>query len=159
MMEYSFVTVWHIEAPLEAVCEIICHSLTWPQWWHNVKSVEEITPGDARGIGSVRRYIWRGYLLYQLTFDIRVTHIEPKAVIEGIASGDVEGKGRWSFTADGAVTIVRHEWQVRTTPAWMNLMALFARPFFKWNHNAIMQQGGEALARMLNARLVEIAHY
>lgn len=129
-MEYSFVTVWYIEAPLEAVCEVIGHSLNWPQWWRNVKSVEEIAPGDARGIGSVRRYIWRGRLPYRLTFDIRVIHIVPLTAIEGIASGDVEGKGRWSFTADGAVTAVRYEWQVRTTLAWMNLPA--ARPFIRW---------------------------
>ena len=71
----------------------------------------------------------------------------------------VSEQGRWLFTANGAVTVVRYEWQVRTTPFWMNLLALFARPFIKWNHNAVMQQGGEALAHMLNARLVEIAHY
>lgn len=158
-MEYRFVTVWHIDAPLEAVCEAICHSLNWPQWWCNVESVEELAPGDARGIGSVRRYTWRGRLPYRLTFDIRVIHLVPLASIEGIASGDVEGKGRWSFTTADAVTVVRYEWQVRTTPVWMNLLALFARPCIEWNHNAVMQQGGEALARMLNARLVEIAHY
>lgn len=157
--DYRFVTVWHIEAPIEAVCDVIYRSLSWPQWWRNVESVEELAPGDARGIGSVRRYIWRGRLPYRLTFDICVIHIEPLAAIEGVASGDVEGKGRWSFSTDGAVTIVRYEWQIRTTPVWMNLLALFARPFIKWNHNAVMQQGGEALARMLNARLIEIAHY
>lgn len=157
-MEYRFVTVWCIEAPIEAVCEAIYHSMSWPQWWRNVESVEELAPGDALGIGSVRRYTWRGRLPYRLIFDICVNHLEPLATIEGIASGDVEGKGRWSFTADGAVTVVRYEWQVRTTPAWMNVLALFARPFIKWNHNIVMQQGGEALAHMLNARLVEIAH-
>ena len=158
-MEYRFVTIWYIEAPLETVCEAIYHSLNWPRWWRNVERVEELVPGDAQGIGSVRRYTWRGRLPYRLTFDIRVIHIEPLAAIEGIASGDVEGKGRWSFTAEGAVTVVRYEWQVRTTPVWMNLLALFVRPFIKWNHNTVMQQGGEALARMLNARLVEVAHY
>lgn len=157
-MEYSFVTVWYIEAPIEAVCGVIYHSLSWPQWWRNVESVEELAPGNARGLGCVRRYTWRGRLPYRLTFDIRVIHFVPLAAIEGIASGDVEGKGRWSFTAEGAVTIVRYEWQVRTTPVWMNLLALVARPFIEWNHNAVMQQGGEALARKLNARLLEIAH-
>lgn len=158
-MEYRFITVWHIEAPLEAVCDAIYHSLSWPQWWRNVERVEELAPGDARGIGSVRRYTWRGRLPYRLTFDICVVHDEPLATIEGIASGDVEGKGRWSFSADGNVTIVRYDWQVRTTPMWMNLLALFARPFIEWNHNAVMRQGGEALARKLNARLVKVAHY
>jgi len=157
-MNYRFITIWCIEAPIEEVCEAIYHSLSWPQWWRNVERVEELAPGDARGIGSVRRYTWKGRLPYRLTFDIRVSHIDPLVTIEGIASGDVEGLGRWSFTTDGTVTIVRYEWQIRTTSAWMNLLALFARPFFKWNHHAVMQQGGEGLARMLNARLVNIAH-
>ena len=108
MMEYRFVTVWYIEAPLEAVCEAIYSSLSWPQWWANVESVEELVPGNVRGIGSVRRYTWRGRLPYRLTFDIRVIHLVPLAAIEGIASGDVEGKGRWSFTVDGSVTVVRY---------------------------------------------------
>ena len=158
-MEYRFLTIWRIEAPIEAVCEAIYQSLIWPQWWRNVERVEELAPGDARGIGNVRRYSWRGRLPYRLTFDICVSHIDPLTAIDGIASGDVEGKGRWSFTADGAVTVVRYEWWVRTTPVWMNLLALVARPFIRWNHNAVMQQGGEALAHMLNARLVQIAHY
>ncbi|HEY8906451.1 MAG TPA: SRPBCC family protein [Rhodoferax sp.] len=158
-MKYRFVTIWYIEAPIESVCEAIYNSLNWPQWWRNVESVEELALGDSRGIGSVRRYTWKGRLPYRLTFDVCIIHSEPLAAIEGVASGDVEGNGRWSFTADGAVTAALCEWQVRTTPVWMNLLALFARPFFKWNHNAVMQQGGEALAQMLNARLVEIAHY
>jgi hypothetical protein len=40
----------------------------------------------------------------------------------------------------------------------MNLLALFARPLIKWNHDGVMRHGGEALARRLNARLVGIAH-
>jgi hypothetical protein len=157
-MKYRFVTVWQIEAPLEDVCDAIYHSLSWPQWWHNVESVVELSPGNQQGIGSVRRYIWRGHLPYRLTFDIRVIHIVPLASIEGVASGDVEGKGYWSFTVDGSVTIVRYEWNVHTTPIWMNLLSPLVRPLIKWNHNAVMQQGGEALAHLLNARLLAVAH-
>ncbi|MDP1646456.1 MAG: hypothetical protein Q8L71_13355 [Thiobacillus sp.] len=101
----------------------------------------------------MRRYTWRGRLPYRLTFDIRVVHAERLAVVEGIASGDVEGQGRWTFTADGRVTRVRFDWQVRTTSVWMNLLAPLARPLFRWNHDGIMRCGGEALARRLNARL------
>jgi len=157
-MEYRFVTLWRIEAPIEAVCEAISHSLNWPQWWCNVESVEELAPGDARGIGSVRRYTWRGRLPYRLTFNICVVHAIPLTSVEGIASGDVEGQGRWFFATDGAVTSARFEWQIRTTTVWMNLLALVARPLIKWNHDGVMRHGGEALARRLNARLVGIAH-
>ena len=156
--DYHLVNIWSIEAPVETVCDAIYNSLGWPQWWLNVEKVEDIAAGDAQGIGSVRRYTWRGYFPYRFTFDICVVRIEPLAFIEGTASGDVEGQGRWSFTSDGNVTVVRFEWKVRTTPVWMNWLALFARPFFKWNHNAVMRQGAEALAHMLKARLVNTVH-
>jgi len=158
-MEFRFITIWHIEAPLEAVCAAISDTLNWPQWWHNVERVEKLLPGDQLGVGSICRYTWRGRLPYRLTFDICVTHVEPLAVIVGVASGDVEGTGRWSFSTDKDVTIVRYDWQVCTTPAWMNLLALLARPIIEWNHHTVMQQGGIALAHMLNARLVKTAHY
>lgn len=156
-MDYRFVTVWRIEAPREAVCEAISQSLSWPQWWRNVESVVELAPGDARGIGSVRRYTWRGRLPYRLRFDIRVIHAEPLSAVEGVASGDVEGQGRWSFTTEGAVTRVRFDWQIRITSVWMKLLARLARPLVAWNHDGVMRRGGEALARRLNARLVGIA--
>lgn len=152
-MEYRLVTLWCLEAPIEAVCEAISHSLNWPQWWRNVERVEELVPGDASGIGSVRRYTWRGPLPYRLTFDICVTHAELLTFVEGITSGDVEGRGRWTFMTDGQVTRVRLDWQVHTTSAWMNLLAPLARPLFRWNHGSIMRCGGEALARLLDARL------
>lgn len=158
-MEYRFVTVWSIEAPLATVCEEISLSLVWPQWWRSVESVEEVAPGDAQGVGRVLRYTWRGRLPYRLTFDICIVEVQPLTAVAGIANGDVEGIGRWSFSARGSVTHVRYEWQVRTTSAWMNLLALFAPPFIRWNHNFVMRQGGEALANRLNARLVGIRHY
>lgn len=158
MATYHFVTVWHIEAPLEAVCAAIEQSLSWPQWWRCVERVEQLAPGDAGGIGCVLRYTWKGRLPYRLTFDMRVTRIEPLVAVEGIASGQLEGHGRWSFSSMAASTVVRYEWQVRTTPRWMRLLAPFARAVFKWNHDAVMQQGGEGLARQLNARLIGIAH-
>jgi hypothetical protein len=40
----------------------------------------------------------------------------------------------------------------------MNLLAPIARPVFKWNHDYVMQRGGEALARRLGARLVGVEH-
>lgn len=157
MAEFRFVTLWSIEAPRAAVCDAIEHSLDWPQWWPGVEKVEELAPGDARGIGSVRRYTWKGRLPYRLDFDIRVTRMQPLTMVEGIACGDVAGIGRWSFTSEGALTVARYEWQVRPTAFWMRLLTPLASPLFRWNHDLLMQQGGEGLARRLNARLVGIS--
>lgn len=158
-MKYHIVTVWLIEAPVEVVYETIFQSLNWPQWWCNVENVENIASGDSKGIGNIRRYIWRGLLPYRLTFDICVTRIEPLVSIEGTASGDLEGLGCWSFRQNGNMTIVNYKWHVQTTSFGMNMLGLFACPLVKWNHNYVMSKGGEALAHLLNVRLVNIAHY
>ena len=154
MAKFRFVTFWNIEAPRAAVCDAIKHSLEWPQWWPGLEKVEELTQGDANGIGSVRRYLWKSRLPYRLGFDIRVTSMQPQTMVEGIACGDVEGVGRWSFTGEGALTVARYDWQVRPTACWMRLLTPLASPLFRWNHDILMKQGAEGLARRLNARLV-----
>jgi hypothetical protein len=158
MAEYTFVTHWHIEAPLQKVFDAVFDSLHWPQWWYGAERVEQCEAGDADGIGSVRRYTWKSRLPYRLTFDARAIRIEPPVTLQATASGDLEGVGRWFFSYHGYMTTVRYEWHVRTTKAWMNLLAPVARVLFKKNHDALMQSGAEGLARLLNARLVAVSH-
>jgi hypothetical protein len=158
MSEYRFLTLWRLEAPRAAVCKAIEDSLAWPEWWTGVENVEELSAGDADGIGSVRRYTWKGRLPYRLTFDVRVTRMELQTMVEGVATGDVEGIGRWSFDTEGEITVARYEWLVRPTQLWMRVLSPLASPVFRWNHDILMQQGGEGLARHINARLVEVIH-
>jgi hypothetical protein len=154
MAELRFFTLWTIEAPRSAVCDAIEHSLEWPQWWPGVEKVEELARGDANGIGSVRRYLWKGRLPYRLGFDIRVTRMQPLTMVEGVASGDVEGVGRWSFTSEGELTVARYDWRIRPTARWMRVLMPVAGSLFRWNHDILMRNGAEGLAQLLNARLV-----
>ena len=85
-----------------------------------------------------------------------MTRAVPRRFLEGRASGELEGIGRWHFSSDGMVTKVRYEWTVHTTRRWMNILAPLARPLFKWNHDQIMRQGAEGMARLLNARLITL---
>ena len=158
MAEFRLFTEWRIEAPLPQVCDAISQCLHWPNWWKGVVKVEEFDPGDAEGIGSLRRFTWRGKLPYRLSFDMRVIRIEPLTLLEGQASGEVEGVGCWRFSKEGDITVVRYEWQVRTNRLWMNIVAPIAWPLFKWNHDQVMRQGAEGMARLLNARLVSLVH-
>ena len=52
------------------------------------------------------------------------------------------------------MTAVTYEWNVRTTKAWMNLLAPVARPVFAYNHDVVMRWGGEGLARRLDCKLL-----
>lgn len=154
MAEYRLLTIWRIEAPLQAVYAAIHNSPRWPDWWAGMQKVEEVAAGDAEGIGSVLRYFWQGRLPYRMVFDVRATRIEKGVAIEGSVQGDLEGTGRWHFSTEGAVCVVRYEWHVRSTRWWMNLIAPFARSMFIRNHGILMRQGAEGLAGLLGAQLL-----
>jgi uncharacterized protein YndB with AHSA1/START domain len=156
MAEYNFVTTWHIAAPRERIWEIIIHFEDWHTWWSAVDRVVEIEPGEPGGLGNVRLFTWKTPLSYTLTFETRVTRIEPPAILEATATGEVEGVGLWELSPTAEGTSVRYTWTVRTTKPWMNWLAMAAKPLLEWNHNTIMRQGGEALAELLNARLIGI---
>ena len=154
MAEYRLLTIWRIAAPLDEVYTAIHDSPRWPDWWPGMQKVEEVAAGDADGIGSVLRYFWRGKLPYRMVFEVRATRIEKRVAIEGAVQGDLEGIGRWHFISEGAVSVVRYEWNVRSTRWWMNLIAPFARSMFIRNHGIVMRQGAEGLAGLLSAPLL-----
>ena len=153
MSEYVFETVWTLEAPIEAVWDAIVASEQWPEWWPYLASVVEVAPGDSVGIGAIRRYTWHGLLLYTLTFETVVVRVERHHLLEGRASGDLEGSGRCTLTALGsAATRVRYEWKVRTTKWWMKLLDPLVHGLFVWNHDRVMRAGGAGLANYLARR-------
>jgi hypothetical protein len=70
-----------------------------------------------------------------------------------VVTGELDGVGRWTLTPVDGGTLVRYDWDVRTTRWWMNLAAPVARPAFVWNHDAVMREATESLARRLDAEL------
>ena len=153
MAEYRFLTTWCLDAPIERVFEAIDNAAGWPRWWKGVTRADLIEDGDADGVGRLWRFTWRSRLPYDLTFDSRVVRREPPHLLEGRADGELIGTGRWRLY-EGAGTAVVYEWNVRTSRAWMNRAAPVARPLFAWNHDAVMRQGAEGLARLLDAPLL-----
>jgi hypothetical protein len=117
--------------------------------------VVETRKGDQSGVGSIQRYTWKSKLPYRLSFDMETNRIEPPLLLEGIATGELQGRGLWQLSTEGRETIVRYDWKVETTKRWMNLLAPLARPLFEWNHNVVMSWGAKGLAQRLGAGVVE----
>ncbi len=115
MAGYSFVTIWKLDAPIEAVWNTIVDAERYPEWWKYVESVETISPGDEHGLGAVGRTRWRTALPYTLSFEGRITRVEPPHLLEGVTTGELEGTGRWELSEDANGTTVRYTWKVRTT--------------------------------------------
>lgn len=154
MSEYRFLTYWRIDRPVEEVWEAILGVQRWPEWWRYVERVEELRRGDKNGLGALRRFTWRSRLPYRLSFEMEVTRVVRHSLLEGRARGELDGTGRWSFIYDGNCTDIHYEWTVRSTKVWMNLLAPLARPAFVWNHDGVMREGGEGLARHLGGKLL-----
>ena len=151
MVKYEFVTVWHVQAPLEEVWNEIFHSEQWPEWWRGVEEVTQLEKGGENRVGGISRYTWKSKLPYKLTFDMKATRVEPMSVIAGRAFGELAGEGVWHFTVEEGYTILRYDWNVETTKKWMNWLAPVLRPLFQWNHDVIMRWGADGLSKRLGA--------
>ena len=153
MASYEFLTTWCVDAPVDAVFDVLNDSAGYPTWWKGVQRVVVLEPGDATSVGRLVRFAWRSVLPYSLEFDLRVTRVERPYLIEGRASGELEGVGVWRLY-QGRGTAIVYDWRVRTTKSWMNLLGPLARPAFSWNHDLVMRQGGHGLAAELGAALL-----
>jgi uncharacterized protein YndB with AHSA1/START domain len=148
-LSFDLVTEWRFAAPVERVWAELQAVEAWPQWWPMVKGVQVLRRGDAQGLGSVRRLTWATALPYSLAFDIETVRVEPLALIEGRANGELDGVGVWTLAPDGEETQVRYDWRVAVTKPWMRAMVPMLRPVFAWNHGVVMERGRKGLAARL----------
>ena len=151
---YSFDTNWELKASLEDVWNAIYNSLEWPQWWRGVKSVIEIQKNDENGISGIRKYTWKSFLPYELKFSMHLTEKEQLKRLKGVAFGELEGTGEWTFTHLDGIVNVHYNWNIITTKRWMNTFAFLLKPVFKFNHDVVMYWGGKGLAKKLGTKLL-----
>ena len=154
MADYAFLTTWLLDAPRERVWAAIHDQASWPSWWRGVEEAVELRPGDADGVGSVSRMVWKSALPYRVSFEVTTTRVEFPTVLEGQAAGELDGVGRWRLYEQEGVTAVLYEWNVATTRPWMNRLAPLLRPVFEWNHDWVMARGGEGIAALLDCNLL-----
>jgi uncharacterized protein YndB with AHSA1/START domain len=154
MAAYRFLTTWCLAADVARVWDAIEATEQWPEWWPGVKRVTELAPGNEGRVGSRHSIAWRSRLPYELEFEFRVDRVERPHLMEGTAEGELAGIGRWRLYEARGTTAVLYEWNVDTTKPWMNRLAPLLRPVFAWNHDIVMRQGGEGLARALGVPLL-----
>ena len=107
MTDYSFITRWKFEEPIEVVWDEIYHPERWPAWWKYVVNASEIQKGDDLGIGSLWKYTWKTRLFYKFTFVVETNIVDPPFRLEGTAKGDLEGTGKWLLEHEGGITTVK----------------------------------------------------
>ena len=153
--QFQLVSHWHLAAPIDRVWDALKATEKWPVWWRYVKSVQEVDPGDADGLGAVRHIVWSSRLPYGVAFDVEVTDIQRPRRMQGRARGQLDGVGTWELTPEGETTRVRYIWCVDLGTRWMRFAAPLAAPVFRWNHDGVMRAGAKGLAQHLGVRLID----
>ena len=149
---FTYVTEWHLDAPISQVWDALVDVESWPQWWPHVRSVRTLHGGATGGLGSVRRLRWSSRLPYGFTLDVETTALRAPMLLVGRATGDMAGTGTWELACAGAGTRVRYTWTLDLHTRWMRLAAPFMAPVFRWNHEGVMRAGGQGLKRWLRGR-------
>ena len=145
MADYRFLTTWLLEAPREAVFQAVWEWQSWPSWWRGVESVVELEPGDADGVGTLARHVWRSRLPYRLQFEVRTTRVERPRLIEGETEGDLRGRGIWTLTPTETGTHVRFDWRVHADRPLLRALTPLLRPALRWNHDWAIARAQEGL--------------
>lgn len=154
LIDYRFATQWDIDAPTTRVWAEIERPENWAEWWPGLVGVREVEAGDALGIGAVKEFEFKSFLPYTLSFRGRITEVVPPRLFRIAAVGELEGSGTYELRDTGAGTKATLTWEVRTTKTWMNFLAPVAAPLFRWNHDQLMEKGGQGLGRKLGANVV-----
>ena len=123
--DYHFITTWYVKGKMEEVSEIISNprELTrrWPSVYLDVNVLEE---GDENGLGKVVSLYTKGWLPYTLSWDFRVTNVQPDGfTLE--ASGDFDGRGIWTFKQNYAWVNVTYDWKIKAEKPLLRYFSFF----------------------------------
>lgn len=133
-----FQTVWWTAAERGRVWEVLADYAGWPTWWRGIRGVEVLRKGDESGVGTILRQRWRSGVPYTLVFDLEMLRIEEARMLDGVATGDLEGRCSWTLEPAGGGTLLTFGIDVRTARWWMNLPVPFAPRVIRASFDSLM---------------------
>jgi len=144
--DYQFVDRWRVEGTVEEVAAILEDALSLPSWWGSVYfDVQQIEPGGEQGIGKLINLRAGGWLPYTLRINFRTVESRYPYGFSMDATGDLEGKGIWTFQPDGQFVNVTYDWTIRANKPIVQKLSFLLKPIFRSNHNWTMRRGEESL--------------
>jgi hypothetical protein len=145
--DYHFVDRWRVEGDVTEVADIIEDALVMPSWWPSVYfEVKEIEPGERKhGIGRLISLRAGGWLPYTLRINFRTVESRYPHGFSMDATGDLQGKGIWTFEQDGSFVNVTYDWTIRANKSIIEKLSFLLKPIFRSNHNWTMRRGEESL--------------
>lgn len=150
--DYHFITHWSVAGTIEEVVDILSDATNLPRWWPSVYlRVDQLAPGDERGIGRTVSLYTKGWLPYTLRWQVRVSEVNTDGFSLD-ASGDFDGRGVWTFTQQGPNADIVYDWRIRADKPMLRRLSFLMKPFFAANHRWAMAQGETSLKLELQRR-------
>ena len=143
---YHFIDRWRVKGDVKEVADILEDALALPHWWCSVYfDVKEIKPGVKHGVGKLISLHAGGWLPYTLRINFRTVESNYPNGFAMDATGDLEGRGVWTFEQDGEFVIVTYDWTIKANKPIIEKLSFLLRPIFRSNHNWTMRRGEESL--------------
>jgi hypothetical protein len=156
--DYHFIDKWRVEGDLEEVAKIIEDAGGLPRWWPSVYfEVNEIESGAEHGVGKLISLRAAGWLPYTLRINFRTVESRYPNGFSMEATGDLEGKGIWTFEQDGKHVNITYDWTIRANKPIIRRFSFVLKPIFRSNHNWTMKRGEESLKLELARRRAKTA--
>ncbi|MEX2280406.1 MAG: polyketide cyclase [Acidimicrobiia bacterium] len=155
---YHFLTEMELTSPPDSVEYALSDYTRWPTWWRWARQVESLDGASPGSLGARYRYRVTTPFRYGFTYVTEVIETSPSHILVE-SSGDLEGSGLFRFSrTEEQGTALSFTWLVQTSKWWMNLVSPIARPAFVWNHDLLMTNFAEGLARVTNGDLIAVTH-
>jgi hypothetical protein len=151
--EYHFITHWRVPGTVNEVADIIADVCGVERWWPSVYlDVQQLKPGNEHGIGGVYRLHTKGWLPYNLRWDLKITESRYPYGSTIVAQGDFNGRGIWTYEQDGSYVNVTYDWKIRADKPLLRYFSFIMKPVFSANHRWAMRKGEESLLLELARR-------
>jgi hypothetical protein len=151
--DYHFITHWRVEGTAREVSDVLGDAADLVRWWPSVYlSIQELSPGDALGVGKVVSLYTKGWLPYTLRWQFTVTESRPGEMSSLEAAGDFVGRGIWTFRQAGTWVDIEYDWKIRAAKPLLRLLSPLMKPIFSANHHWAMAKGEESLRLELARR-------
>jgi hypothetical protein len=156
--DYHFLTTWRVNSTLDEITQVIGNAPDLVRWWPSVYlDVQEIEPGDARGLGKVVGLYTKGWLPYTLRWQFCVTEVRHPHGFSLAATGDFVGRGIWTFRQEGPEVVVDYDWKISAEKPLLRYLSFIMKPLFSANHHWAMRMGEESLRLELARRQAQTA--
>ena len=151
---YHFITKWRVRGDIDLAYDLLNDLLHYTNWWRNVPlRIEEIKSADAKGLNQIVRFEMRTPLFYTLRWELRGIESNKPYRLVSEASGDLWGRGIWTFQKSGDLIDIMFDWEVSLEKRWLRIFSSILRPVFVWSHDLVMKKWEESFRSELKKRM------